>query len=217
MRVGVSGGGIGLAPAGPGEAELGGAVQERLLALLRGGAEGEASTDPEARAFRIARERERGEQQRRAAERLGVSGFTGTGAFDVESGKIGEEAARDIAGFEARLAGRRRGERLAEQSSALNLALSSLGRQAAERQAAQQAALAERQAAFGERITGAESERAAQQARQAAQLAQLQALLSAQAPRMAAGQQSFENQLAAFQAAMGGVDARLRAALAAQR
>jgi len=207
VRVGVSGGGIGLAPAGPGEAELGGAVQERLLALLRGGgAEGEASTDPEARAFRIARERERGEQQRRAAERLGVSGFTGTGAFDVESGKIGEEAARDIAGFEARLAGRRRGERLAEQASALNLALASLGRQAGERQAE-----------FGARITGAESERAAQQARQAAQLAQLQALLSAQAPRMAAGQQSFENQLAAFQAAMGGVDARLRAALAAQR
>ena len=95
----------------PQNAQLDALVSE----LMRGQAPdiGDIQLDPEAKAFRIASQREAGRAREEAANRQAASGsVTGGGGFDARVAGIRERTGENIAGFEATLAGRRRGEAL---------------------------------------------------------------------------------------------------------
>jgi hypothetical protein len=78
---------------------------------------GDVSTSDEARAYRIERERQAERQRMTAADRLGASGVTGSGAFDSEVNAIREGVGSDTASFVGQLAGKRRGDLLAERGA----------------------------------------------------------------------------------------------------
>src|SRR3990167_1942366 len=109
------------------------ALEQRILALLSGQGPdiGDISTDPEARAYRLARTRESERQRQEEAESLAASGLSGSGDFESRRFQIGEGRAEDIAGFEAGLSGRRRQQMIDTSLQAAGLSLQDLSRQAA--------------------------------------------------------------------------------------
>ncbi|MEE8384561.1 MAG: hypothetical protein V3S01_01405, partial [Dehalococcoidia bacterium] len=82
----------------------------------------------EQRAFRIARERERARQQNAAAERLGASGLSGSGATDAEVNLIGESAGQDVASNAGEIAARLRATLLGEETARFNSETSNANR-----------------------------------------------------------------------------------------
>ena len=187
-------------------------VRARLTALLTGeGVDvGDIAADPEARAFRIARTREREQQREAAANRLSASGLTGSGEFDTSVAQIGEAAAEDIAGFEAGLAGRRRGDILREQTTAAGLTLQDLERQAGLETGRFGAELAAAQAGRAGQLGAAQAlqtsvsgRRAGRQAERGNQLGLLQTLLADQAQAEAAEEREADRAAGAEQAQFG--------------
>lgn len=85
--------------------------------------------DPEAAAYRVAKTRAAERARESEAARLGASGLTGGGDFDARLAGIQEATGEDIAGFEAGLAGKRRGEAITNAMQGANLSLSDLDRQ----------------------------------------------------------------------------------------
>ncbi len=106
------------------------ALQARLEALMRGEGIniGDVSGDPEARAYRVAKEREAARARQSEADRLGASGMTGSGDFDARVAGIRESTGEAIASQQAGLAGRRRLEAQQGAIQAAGLTLSDLDR-----------------------------------------------------------------------------------------
>lgn len=96
----------------------------------------DVESDPEAAAFRVALERQAQRERSALAERLSATGGLRTGAGQLALLEPGRQAGRNIAGFEAALAGRRRGEVLAQRLQGAQLGLEELS---GERNAALQA------------------------------------------------------------------------------
>lgn len=105
-----------------------------LSQLLRGeGIDiGNVNTDPEARAYQVAKRRAAQRLRESEAARLGATGLSGSGDFDARVAQIEEATGEDIAGFEAGLAGRRRGEAQQGAIQGATLSLSDLDRQSRE-------------------------------------------------------------------------------------
>jgi len=103
-------------------------LREQIAALLRGEGVGDIDIegDPEAAAFRNARERQAARERSALAERGAATGFNRTGGFDAAVAGGAGDAGRDIAGFEASLAGRRRGELLDQKLQGAQLGLADL-------------------------------------------------------------------------------------------
>lgn len=106
------------------------ALQARLEALMRGEGIniGDVSADPEARAYRVAKEREAARARQSEADRLGASGMTGSGDFDARVAGIRESTGEAIASQQAGLAGRRRAEAQQGAITAAGLTLTDLDR-----------------------------------------------------------------------------------------
>lgn len=108
-----------------------------IAELMKGKAPdiGDIQADPEAVAYRIASQREAGRAREEAANRQAASGpVTGGGGFDARVAGIRERTGENIAGFEAGLAGRRRGEALDTATRGAQFQMSELQRrQEAER------------------------------------------------------------------------------------
>lgn len=166
------------------------AIEALIAQLTSGEFAFDASTDPEARAFRVARERARAEAQVGLSERLAADPAN-TGGFAVDRRALREQTGESIARFSAGRASQRRGEVLGERTSALAAALSNLGLTQSQATARANAELRERQGAQG------------------SQQALLQALLGEQARvqggQASAGQQVFANELssARFESGQG--------------
>lgn len=106
-------------------------LQARLQDLMSGkGIDiGDVSKDPEARAYRVAKEREAARSRAAEAERLAASGMTGSGDFDAQLAGIRESTGEAIASQQAQLAGRRRGEAIEGATRAAALSLQDMDRQ----------------------------------------------------------------------------------------
>lgn len=204
------------------------ALLQALIAQISGGQfDFNASTDPEARAFRVAQERARAEAQVGISERRAADP-TNTGGFDVDTRALRARTGESIARFAAGRASQRRGEVLGERIGGANAALSSLGLAQSGDVSRFNADLASREQGLNQQVAALqaalnadvsrrgsfESEQARALSRtqgtQASQQALLQSLLAEQSRvqggQAAAGQQVFANELssAQFESRQGG-------------
>ena len=146
-------------------------LQSRLSDLLAGrGIEiGDVSGNAEARANRVATERSAGQMQASEAERLAASGMTSSGDSDARNAQIREQSGQQMAGFNAGLAGRLRGEAQAGAIAGVSGSLGNLNQR-----------MSQQQALFSGRLAQQSARRQASQAQRQQQMQLLQALMAQQ-------------------------------------